>query len=155
IIDADFAGTNGFEDSSGFLGGIQVQDGTSTALSSTPNPSTFGQSVSFTAIVSAADSGAGTPTGSVQFSEGATVLATVTLDGGVHASFSTPTLSASSHTITAAFTGTGGWLNSSTSASQTVTKSDTATSVSSSANPAVFGQTVTYTATITAIAPGA
>ncbi|MEK6280215.1 MAG: Ig-like domain-containing protein [Acidobacteriota bacterium] len=90
-----------------------LQNGTSTTVSSSANPSTFGQAVVFTATVTAANTAPGTPTGAVTFREGATVLATVQLDGTAHASFSTSALSIGGHTITADFTGTNGWLNSS------------------------------------------
>jgi choice-of-anchor B domain-containing protein len=84
---------------------------TTTTLSSSPNPSTFGQSVTFTATVT---SGAGVPAGAVTFTEGATVWASgVTVDGAGHAAFSTASLAVGSHIITAAFTGTGAWANSS------------------------------------------
>jgi peptidase M28-like protein/Big-like domain-containing protein len=83
---------------------------TTTALTSSPNPSTAGQAVTFIATVS----GASVPTGSVTFTEGATTLASnVAVDGAGHASFSTSALAAGSHVVTAAFTGTNGWLNSS------------------------------------------
>src|SRR5262249_13407713 len=45
---------------------------TSTALASTPNPSGYGQTVSFTATV--APQGLGTPTGGVTFLDGTTVV---------------------------------------------------------------------------------
>jgi hypothetical protein len=84
---------------------------TTTTLSSAPNPSTFGQSVTFTATVT---SGAGVPAGTVTFTEGATVWASgVTVDGAGHAAFSTTALAVGSHVLTAAFTGTGSWANSS------------------------------------------
>jgi choice-of-anchor B domain-containing protein len=84
---------------------------TTTTLSASPNPSTFGQSVTFTATVT---SGGGVPAGTVTFTEGATVWASgVTVDGAGHAAFSTAALAAGSHVITAAFTGTSGWGNSS------------------------------------------
>ena len=84
---------------------------TFTTLVSSPNPSTAGQSVTFTATVT---SGAGVPAGSVTFTEGATVWASnVSVDGTGHASFSTTTLTAWSHTLTATFTGAAGWGNSS------------------------------------------
>jgi hypothetical protein len=84
---------------------------TATTLSSSPNPSTFGQSVTFTAAVT---SGAGVPAGTVTFTEGATTLASaVTVDGAGHAAFGTTTLAIGSHTVTAAFTGAAGWGNSS------------------------------------------
>src|SRR5207237_593251 len=59
-------------------------------------------------------SGAGTPTGTVTFTEGGTTLASgVPVDGTGHASFMTSSLAVGSHTITASFTGTAGWLASS------------------------------------------
>lgn len=90
-----------------------VQSPTATTVTSSSSPSSFGQSVTFTASVTAPGGVPGTPTGSVTFKEGATVLATVPVDGSGHASFSTSALSIGSHTITADFTGTNGWLNSS------------------------------------------
>jgi len=83
---------------------------TATALLSSPNPSTVGQAVTFTATVT---SGAGVPAGGVTFTEGATVWASnVGVDGTGHASFSTTALTAGSHTLTATFTGAAGWGNS-------------------------------------------
>ena len=84
---------------------------TSTTLASAPNPSTFGQSVTFTATVT---SSSGVPAGSVTFTEGATVWASnVGVNGAGQAAFSTTALSVGSHTLTATFTGAGGWLGSS------------------------------------------
>jgi hypothetical protein len=84
---------------------------TTTTLTSAPNPSTFGQSVTFTATVA---SGSGVPAGTVTFTEGATVWASgVTVDGTGHAAFSTTALAVGSHTLTAAFTGASGWADSS------------------------------------------
>jgi hypothetical protein len=69
---------------------------TSTELSSSANPSVFGQSVTFTATVSsAADS---PPTGTVKFSD-ETTLGTATLASG-QATFTTSSLSIGSHSIT-------------------------------------------------------
>ncbi|MEA2446191.1 MAG: hypothetical protein QOJ12_3483, partial [Thermoleophilales bacterium] len=97
-----------------------VQNGTSTSLSSSLNPSSSGQLVVITATVTAASPGAGTPTGVVTFKEGATVLATRTVDATGKAFFATTALSPGSHNITADFTGTTGWLNSSGAIAQVV-----------------------------------
>ena len=84
---------------------------TSTALTSAPNPSTSGQSVTFTATVT---SGSGVPAGTVTFTEGATTWASnVAVNGSGQAAFSTTALSVGSHTLTATFTGASGWLGSS------------------------------------------
>jgi Big-like domain-containing protein len=89
-----------------------VQNGTSTTVSSSSNPSNFGELVMFTATVTATNAAPGIPTGSVTFKDGGAILATVQLDGTGHASFATTALSIGSHTITAHLTGTNGWLNS-------------------------------------------
>jgi len=84
---------------------------TTTTLTSAPNPSTFGQSVTFTATVT---SGSGVPAGTVTFTEGATVWASgVAVNGAGQAAFSTAALSVGSHTLTATFTGASGWIDSS------------------------------------------
>jgi hypothetical protein len=70
------------------------------------------------------------------------------------ASFSTTALSVNAHTITASYNGDSKFTSSSTSLSQTVNKASTSTVVSSSLNPAFFGQTVTFTATISVTLPG-
>ena len=73
---------------------------TTTALSSSLNPSTLGQAVTFTATVSGAS-----PTGSVQFFNGASSLGTSALGGGGTATLTTSALTQGSHTITAVYSG--------------------------------------------------
>jgi hypothetical protein len=53
-----------------------------TTLASNLNPSVFGQAVTFTAAVSTVAPGAGTPTGTVTFRDGATTLGTGSLSAG-------------------------------------------------------------------------
>jgi len=121
---------------------------TSTSLVSSLNPSNFGQSVMFTATVS---SGSGTPTGTVTFNDGTTALGTVALSGG-QAQLSTSTLSAGTHSITATYSGTSTFSTSrSATLSQSVTaaKATTTTTLASSLNPSVSGQSVTFTANVT------
>lgn len=73
---------------------------TTTSLASSLNPSSFGQAVTFTATVS----GGTSPTGTVQFRDGATVLGTVAL-AGTTAAFTTSTLAVGTHAIAAAYGG--------------------------------------------------
>src|SRR5207249_12223372 len=54
------------------------------------SPSVYGQSVTFTATVTATAPGAGTPTGTATFKDGLTTIGTGTLAGG-SATFSTAT----------------------------------------------------------------
>ncbi|MDB5355894.1 MAG: Cna domain protein [Phycisphaerales bacterium] len=75
---------------------------TTTTLSSNLNPSQFGQTVTFTAIVS--NNGSGPITGTVTFYDGSTALGTGTLTNGA-ATFSTSALGVGSHQITAVYGG--------------------------------------------------
>ena len=90
---------------------------TTTTLTSSQNPSNFGQSVTFTASVTPQFSG--TVKGSVTFYDGATALKTVGLSGGV-AKFTTSTLASGKHTITATYNGSTSFTGSSASLTQTV-----------------------------------
>jgi hypothetical protein len=94
------------------------QANTTTALVSSLNPSVFGQSVTFTATVTAVAPGSGTPTGTVTFYDGSTKLGTGTLGGGV-ASFTTASLAVGSHSIKAVY---GGDTNFKTSTSAILTQ---------------------------------
>ena len=74
-----------------------------TSVACVPNPSTVGQSVTCTATVTGAS---GTPTGTIDFYDGATLLqAGVALDGSAQATYTTTTFSEGSHTITANYGG--------------------------------------------------
>ena len=75
---------------------------TTTAVVSSLNPSNVGQKVKFTATVTSSTT---TPTGSVKFMDGTTLLATETLAAG-KASYTTTTLTQGTHNITAVYEGT-------------------------------------------------
>ena len=83
---------------------------TTTAVTSSPNPSNLNQSVTFTATVT---STGGTPTGTVQFKDGGTNLGPPQpLNGSGVATFSTSSLVAGVHAITADYSGDGSFLTS-------------------------------------------
>jgi hypothetical protein len=90
---------------------------TTTTLASSQNPSNVGQSVTFAASVTPQFSG--TVKGSVTFYDGTAALKTVALSGGV-AKFTTSTLTAGAHSITAAYNGNANFIGSSASLTQTV-----------------------------------
>ncbi len=117
------------------------------------NPSNYNQAVTFTATVVTNPSGQGTPAGIVEFFDGATSLGTDTLDVNGEGSVIVSTLTAGSHSITASYQGNATY-NASTSApySQTVNQASTSTAVVSSLNPSIYGQPVTFTATVTSSA---
>ena len=123
---------------------------TSTALASSANPSTPGQSVTLTASVTGY--GGATPTGSVQFFDGPTLLATVAVTPGgmgAQAAFSTTGLALGGHSLHAVYSGDGSHAASTSSVlTQTVQLAQTYTSLASSLNPSAPGQAVTLTASV-------
>jgi len=95
-----------------------VNKATSTVtLTSSQNPSTLGESVTFTATV--APEFSGTPKGKVTFKEGSTVLDAVTLTDGV-ATFTTSSLTSGKHKIMAKYGGSTDFAASSAALTQTV-----------------------------------
>ena len=151
-ITASFLGSTYFVASaSGALTEI-VEPGTTTVVTSSANPSVYGQTVTLTATIS---HGTTIPTGTVTFKAGATVLATVTVSSTGTATLTSSSFTVGTHAITAVYSGDSNYVGSTSPAfSQIVNKAATATSFASSVNPAVFGQSVTFTATVTAVAPG-
>ena len=116
---------------------------TTTSLASSANPSTFNQAVTFTATVSP-----GTASGTVTFKDGTISLGTGSLSNGT-ATFGTSSLGIGGHSITAVYSGDNNYNGSTSSAlAQTVNQASTATGLTSSANPSLIGQSVTFTATV-------
>src|SRR5439155_25093370 len=123
--------------------------GTTTGVTSSARQSVSGQAVTFTATVKAQSTGAGTPTGTVTFKDGPSILGTGTLDGSGQARFTISTLAVGSHSITASYGGDATFTGSTSSAlTQTVKKGRTATSVSPRANQPVAGPPATLPATV-------
>ena len=150
VVKATYAASTNYATSFGTLSGGQVVNSgnSSTAVGSSANPSTFGQSVTFTATVSGA---LGTPTGTVQFNiDNSNVGSPVTLDGNGQATFATAILSAGNHAVSATYSGGGSYSGSvgTLAGGQDVNQASTSTAVSSSADPSTFGQSVTFTATV-------
>lgn len=96
-------------------GVLQITEGGSTTtLASSLNPANYGSSVTFTATVAGAS---GTPSGTVTFQDGATVLGTGDLTAG-QATLTTNNLSVtgSPHAITAAYSGDASFMPSTSAA---------------------------------------
>jgi hypothetical protein len=150
FITVQYSGDSNFSAGSSSLVQTVHAGASSTALTSTPNPSSNGQSVTFTATVTAVPPATGTPTGQVTFQQGNTVLAQAPLNSSGTVSFSTSALAVGSDTITATYASDFVFAASGGSTVQTVQNvSSTTTTVSSSANPSVFSQSVTFTAAVT------
>lgn len=122
---------------------------TSTTLSSSINPSTFGEAITFTANVAVTD-GIGNPTGAVTFFIGATVIGTGTLNGGI-ATLTTSNISVGTHTVTAVYNGDNNFSGSTSIAlTEVVNQASSTTNIlSTSPNPSNFGQNVTFFAAVT------
>ena len=155
-VDAVFVDAGDFDGSTGSLSGGQdvTSVATSTVVVSSDDSSVFGQDVTFTATVSAANPSLAIPAGSVEFFDGVTSLGSDTLDGSGQGSVHTAGLAVGSHGITAVFSDAGDF-DASTSPvlTQTVGSVATSTVVVSSDDSSVFGQDVTFTATVSADAP--
>jgi hypothetical protein len=131
-----------------------VLAGSTVVLTSTPNPSTYGVGVTFTATVTA--NGTIAPAGTVNFLDGTTQIGAQTIVGttGV-ATFSTSSLAVGSHSITAAYVGnTNDGPATSPIYIQTVNQADTTTSVSANPSPGIAGKAVALTAKV-AVTTGA
>jgi hypothetical protein len=129
---------------------------TSTALTSSPNPSTTATNVTFTATVTSGT--AGTITGTVAFLDGSTQIGTGTLSAGVATFTTTTPLTQGTHSITAQYGGDSNYSSStSTAVSQVVNAAGSAattTALTSSLNPSTTGAAVTFTATVTSATAG-
>jgi len=154
---ATYGGDANFTRSSPSVTFVQAiaQASTNSVITSSVNPSVFGQAVTFSATVSVVAPGAGTPSGSVKFLDGATVLGTVPLTAGTASLTTSSTLAVGGHSITVSYTGSGSFVASTSPVlMQTVNPASTTTSLASSNNPSVYGQVVTFSAGVSVIAPG-
>jgi hypothetical protein len=108
--------------------------------------------VTFTATVAAVAPGGGTPTGMVTFKDGDVVLGTVAVGTGGTAAFTTSFAATGGHVITAVYNGATNFVGNSQFLTEQVnaaaTRQATRTGLLASANPAVVGQPVTFTATV-------
>ena len=145
VVKAVYGGNSSFATSMSKPDDEVVAKATSTtALVSSQNPSSYDQSVTFTATVVPEFSG--TPAGTVTFKNGTATLGSATLSNGV-ASFTTTKLAVSTATVTAVYNGSASFTGSTSAAlSQVVNQASTTTTLASSLNPSTYNQTVTFTA---------
>jgi alpha-galactosidase len=128
---------------------------TTTALAQTAgtNPTNIGFSVTFTATVSG-----GTPSGSVAFYDGLTLLGISPLDGAFQASVSTTALPEGNRSIVAQYQGDATYASSTSSpfpiqVIDARSASATTLALTSGSNPSPKGASVTFTATVTGLSP--
>ncbi len=155
-ITASYSGDVNFTAGASTVFNQAVRSASTTTLTSSPNPSVFGQSVTLTATVAPGPPASGSPTGTVTFNDGAAAIGTAALGASGVATFSTSALPPGDHSITATYSGDATF-GASTSAplTQDVNPASSMTSLTSSLNPSVFGQSVTLTVTVAPAPPGA
>jgi hypothetical protein len=147
LITASHSGDSSFNSSQSAAVAQQVAKiSTATSLTSAPNPSTFGATVTLTANL--APSAA---TGAVQFYLGSALLGSGNVIGG-RAQLSVSNLPAGSDSLTAAYGGDANYAGSTSGTLvQTVNKGNSTTTLSANpGSPSNSGQTVTFTATVSA-----
>jgi len=123
-----------------------VENLSSILFTSSVNPSLVGQSTTLTVNLTAL----GTPTGTVQFYDGATLLGTATVTGGV-ASISVSFATAGAHPLKAVYSGDTLTQPATATLTQNVLNVASAFTLTSSVNPSQVGQSTTLTATLTAL----
>ncbi len=143
-ITAGYGGSSSYNSSTSSALTETVHKATPTVtLTSSSNPSTYGNSVTFTATLSISIA-----TGTVTFKNGSTTLGTGAVSSG-KATYSSSTLAVGSNSITAAYGGDTNDNSSTSSAlTQTVNKVTPTVTLTSSANPSTYGNSVTFTATL-------
>ncbi len=121
---------------------------TTTKLSSSPNPSIYGQSVTFTATVTG--TGSVPPTGTVAFTWSGNTIGSATLNSSGVATLTTSKLNADSFPMTAVYKADANNLGSTSPiVDQVVNQATSSATLTSSPNPSTAGESVTFKAEIT------
>ena len=149
-ITATFAGdTNDFTSQYSFVQTIDTAP-TSTNLSTSSAVTQFSTPITLTATVTGTN--ASTPTGNVDFKDGTAILATVPVNTLGVAVYVNSTLSAGTHSITAAYEGDSDYAASTSTQiiTETIAQTATATMLSASAVNSISGRPITLTANVAA-----
>ncbi len=125
---------------------------TIVTVASSADPTVLGQGVVFSVTISSPASG---ETGTVQFVDNGFMIGSGAVSGG-QATFQTGSLTPGTHPITAVYEGDDDFIGSSSTntVTQTINQASTSTDLTSSHDPGLVGQAVTYTATVAVAAPG-
>jgi hypothetical protein len=151
-ITAQYSGDSNFHSrTSSVLSEVVTRAEDSAMLASSANPAPVGQPVTFTATIASTSGGTtATPTGTIAFSDGGTLLGSSPLTGG-SATFSTSSLAAGNHSITAQYSGDANFASSSSGFTEAIVVQDFslgAAPPSVSVNPGISAE---YTITVTPI----
>jgi large repetitive protein len=146
-LSASYAGdTNNASSVSNSIATVVQQAATSTLLQTSRNPQIVGQSLTLTAVVTSTSPSS---TGSITFMDGATALGTTVLGATGSATFTTTTLTAGSHTLTAVYSGDTNHVASTSVAVNEQIVQSSQIALGSSANPSASGANVVFTAKVT------
>jgi hypothetical protein len=128
---------------------------TATTLGAGSNPAAVNTPLTLTATVTATSAGGLAPAGTVVFYDGASVIGTQTVSAGGIAAMTTSTLTIGTHALSAVYNGDT-YNEGSTSATlhESIVQRATTTALVSSVNPSIYGNSVTYTATVTVTGGG-
>jgi hypothetical protein len=147
-VTASYAGDSNFASStSAALSQTVGQGSTMATVATSTNPGIVGQPVTITVTVTPVAPASGTPTGTVTFLDGTASLGTGTLSGG-QATFTTSSVAAGSHSITANYAGDTNFVASTSTSLSLPVKIATTTALTASPNPSNTGQSVLLTATV-------
>lgn len=148
FITATYSGDANFRPSGGMVKQIVNKYPTTTTLTSSLNPSIYGQSVRFTSKVSFTSSVPST--GTVVFKWDGHRVGSAPVNSSGIATFTRSTLNAASYPLTAVYLGDSvNAMSASTVVNQVIEQAASSASIISSQNPSTVGQSVTFTATIT------
>jgi hypothetical protein len=153
-----YLGNPNFEPSDGDVSQVVNKAETSTAVSSNANPSVFSQTVTFTVTVTPDAPAVETPVGNVTLKDGTCAAGTsiggpTALDGTGVATFNVSTLTVGAHTVTGCYAGNASFEESEGNRSQQVDPASTTTTITSSVNPAILAQPITFSVTVGPVFP--
>ncbi len=150
-----YGGDDEFDPSQGSMRQVVTQAHTATGITAAPaGGATYGQEVTFTASVTRAVTGAGTPSGTVQFSlDGDPIGAPVPLSGGA-ATSSAVTPEAGVHAVVATYSGDARFHGSRGATSYRVLPAPTTVTLTASPNPSPEHRPVTFVVDVAANVPG-
>jgi large repetitive protein len=138
--------------------GVSISaDRTSTTLATTDSKPVIGESVTFTATVTPAAPGSGTPTGTVTFATRAGPLCTTSLNqqSPDQSTCTTSFAGIGSDPVTATYDADPNFTGSSSGATgEAVTPAQTTTSLSATVSASVVNQEITFTADVNVTTPG-
>lgn len=117
---------------------------TSTGLTASPSPQTYGSPVTLTATVS----GGQNPTGTVTFYDGGNSLGQATVTGNGTYSITDPNPSVGTHSFSATYSGDSNNNGSTGTTTEVINQSATTTTLTAAPGSSVYGQSVTLTATV-------